>query len=136
MRNGSMIVEKVSHTQGYDSRSGSFRQKDAVTLPLTLSPQQSLISSVSNNTLPVDNFCKNMMWDNEKKSQVVMKAAAVLTCVDKPPAADAFRPPYAGTVKPIFSRKVHSVEPASAVACPGRNPFMGGIRKIFSTSLD
>lgn len=105
MRNGSMIVLKAGRTQGYDSRSASFRKGDAVSLPLTLSPQRSLISSISNTTLPVDNFCKDLMWDNEKKSQVVMRAAAVLTCLSEVPPADAFRPPYTGTDKPIFQAK-------------------------------
>ncbi|HET9277712.1 MAG TPA: hypothetical protein VFN95_05985, partial [Flavitalea sp.] len=105
MRNGSMIVLKAGRTQGYDSRSASFRKNDAISLPLTLTPDRSLISSISNTTLPVDNFCKNIMWDNEKKSQVVMKAAAVLTCLKEIPPADAFRPPYVGTQKPIFQAK-------------------------------
>lgn len=105
MRNGSMIVLKAGRTQGYDSRSGSFRKSDAVSLPLTLTTQLSLISSISNTTLPVDNFCKNIMWENEKKSQVVMRAAAVLTCLSEVPAADAFRPPYVGTDKQIFKTK-------------------------------
>ena len=105
MRNGSMIVLKAGRTQGYDSRSGSFRKTDAITLPLVLAPNLSLVSSASNTTLPVDNFCKDIMWENEKKSQVVMKAAAVLTCLSEVPHSDAFRPPYVGTEKPIFRAK-------------------------------
>ena len=105
MRNGSMIVLKAGRTQGYDSRSGSFRKSDPISLPFKLAPQLSLISSISNTTLPVDNFCTNMMWENEKKSQVVMKAAAVLTCLSEVPPGDAFRPPYVGTEKPIFQAK-------------------------------
>ncbi|GAB2792286.1 hypothetical protein GCM10027275_41490 [Rhabdobacter roseus] len=102
MRNGSMIVLKAGYSQGYDSRSGSFREKDAVQLPLELAPNRSLISSISNTTLPVDHFIKDLMWDNEKQCQVVMKTAAVLTCLDQVPPRDAFRPPYAGTEKPLF----------------------------------
>ncbi len=103
LRNGSMIVLRAGYTQGYDSRSGSFRQSDAVVLPVELVPNRSLISSISNTTLPVDHFSKDLMpWENEKQCQVVMKAAAVLTCLAEEPPADAFRPPYAGTEKPIF----------------------------------
>src|SRR5215217_6807158 len=50
MRNGSMIVLKAGTTQGYDSRSGSFRKKNAIILPLQLTPNLSLISSESNAT--------------------------------------------------------------------------------------
>ena len=102
MRNGSMIVDNAGRTQGYDSRSGSFNKKDVIELPLILQPGKSIISSISNTILPVDNFCKNIMWDGEKKSQTVMKSAAVLTILKEVPPANAFRPPYAGTLKPIF----------------------------------
>ncbi|WP_247236161.1 hypothetical protein [Telluribacter sp. SYSU D00476] len=105
MRNGSMIVLKAGYTQGYDSRSGSFSPKDVINLPLDLSPNRSLISSISNTSLSVDHFSKDLMWDNEKQCQVVMKAAAVLTCLPAEPPADAFRPPYAGTDKPLFRTK-------------------------------
>lgn len=102
MRNGSMIVLRAGKTQGYDSRSNSFSKKSLLYLPFKLVPELSLISSISNSTLPVDHFCKDIMWENEKKSQVILKAAAVLTCLKEVPPADAFRPPYAGTEKPIF----------------------------------
>ncbi|MEJ7768985.1 MAG: hypothetical protein WKF89_14305 [Chitinophagaceae bacterium] len=102
MRNGSMIVLRTGRSQGYDSRSGSYDKSTVVKFPLLLGPGVSLISSISNTSLPVENFCSNIMWNNEKKSQTVMKAAAVLTCLEKVPFQDAFRPPYAGTHKPIY----------------------------------
>jgi hypothetical protein len=100
-----MIVLKAGYSQGYDSRSGSFSKNDIVKLPLNLAPSRSLISSISNTSLPVDHFNKNLMWDNERQCQVVMKAAAVLTCLNQVPPPDAFRPPYAGTHKPLFQAK-------------------------------
>jgi len=102
MRNGSAIVLKAGYKQSYDSSGGDFDLKGCVKLPLKLEPNRSLISSVSNTTLPVDNFCKNILWEGEYQCQTVMKAAAVLTCLDEVPPADAFRPPYVGTDKPIF----------------------------------
>lgn len=102
MRNGSAIVLKAGHTQSYDSRGGDFDLSDCVKLPLNLEPNLSLISSISNTTIPVDNFCKNILWEGEYKCQTVMKTAAVLTCLDTVPPAGAFRPPYVGTDKPIF----------------------------------
>ncbi|MDB5260731.1 MAG: hypothetical protein JWQ14_12 [Adhaeribacter sp.] len=105
MRNGSMVVLKVGTTQSYDSRAGSFSPRDIIKLPLKLAPNRSLISSISNATLPVDNFAKNILPENEKKCQVVMKTAAVLTCLETVPPRDAFRPPYAGTEKPIFQAR-------------------------------
>ncbi len=105
MRNGSMIVLKVGTTQGYDSRNSSYRKSNSIVPPVDLTPNLSIISSISNTTLPVDNFCKSIMVESEKKSRVTMRVAAVLTCLDKVPPADAFRPPYAGTNKPIFRSK-------------------------------
>lgn len=105
MRNGSMIVLEAGHRQSYDSRAAGFSDADVTRFPLELKPGLSLISSISNATLPVDHFAKNIMWDAEKKSETVMKAAAVLTCVKEIPPKDAFRPPYAGTNKPYFTTK-------------------------------
>jgi hypothetical protein len=105
LRNGSMIVLKAGHRQSYDSRAAMFSKEDVIKFPFTLRPGLSLISSVSNPLLPVDHFAKNIMWEGETKSETVMKAAAVLTCVSEPPPADAFRPPYAGILKPVFRAK-------------------------------
>lgn len=103
MRNGSMIVLKVGTTHGYDSRASGYKKEETVTLPLELKPHVSLISSISNENLPADNFAKEIMWPEEKQSETVMRTAAVLTSVDEVPPANSFRPPYAGTVKPLYS---------------------------------
>lgn len=105
MRNGSMIVYKAGYTQGYDSRNASYRSRDNIKIPFVLEPALTLISTISNPVVPVDNFCRNIMWDSEKQVRVTLKTAAVLTCLSKVPPSDAFRPPFAGTVKPIFRAK-------------------------------
>lgn len=102
MRNGSMIVLKPNEYHGYDSRNQLFRQSECVTFPLVLSPNQSLISTESNTNLPVANFCKEYTSSKEQTVKTVLKSAAVLTCVSKIPPKDAFRPPYAGDLKPVF----------------------------------
>lgn len=103
MRNGSMIVLSVGTRQGYDSRAAGYSEKESVKFPLSLAPNRSLISSISNQTLPVENFASHIMWDDEKKSETVMKTAAVLTCVSEVPPNNSFRPPYAGTEKPFYT---------------------------------
>ena len=105
MRNGSMIVYKAGNSQGYDSRNSSYKDSCSIKLPFVLGTDLSLVSSISNETLPVDNFCKNIMWEEEKKVRVTLKTAAVLTCLKKVPPADAFRPPFTGHDKPIFRAK-------------------------------
>lgn len=105
MRNGSMIVFKPNYSQGYDSRNQSYKKEESIELPLELVPNRSLLSSISNSSLPVDNFCKNIMMESEKKSRVTLKTIAVLTCLNEIPPKDSFRPPYAGTNKPIYRKK-------------------------------
>jgi hypothetical protein len=122
LRNGSMIVLKAGHKQSYDSRAAAFSKEEVVKFPLTLNASLSLISSISNDTLPVDHFAKNIMWDAERKSETVMKAAAVLTCVDKVPPADAFRPPYAGINKPFFTASAIRWERLPRLAPAGEVP--------------
>jgi len=102
MRNGSAVVLQCGGRHGYDSRSGSYSPELSLTLPYTLEPNRSLISTVSNTSLPVPNFCHKFMWSSEKTCECVLKAAAVLTCLAEEPPADAFRPPYAGTDKPLY----------------------------------
>lgn len=131
MRNGSMIVLKVGTTHGYDSRSGSYREESSVNLPLELRPNLSLISSISNLQLPVDQFSKDILWESEQKSQTVMKAAAVLTCLGRVPSAGSFRPPYAGTEKPIFDAKDIRWELLPRLEPAGEVPLWGKLERYF-----
>jgi hypothetical protein len=102
MRNGSMIVDKPSKSQGYDSRNKLYKPTESIIFPFILKPNQSLISTESNVNLPVDNFCKSCVTSFDKTVKTVLKSAAVLTCLSSVPPKDAFRPPYAGKLKPIF----------------------------------
>ncbi|MCZ7646078.1 MAG: hypothetical protein M5U26_12455 [Planctomycetota bacterium] len=102
MRNGSMIVLQCGGKHGYDSRSSTYDPELSVKLPCALEPNRSLISTISNSAFPVQNFPHKIMWSKEKNAQVALKAAAVLTCLAEEPPADAFRPPYGGTEKPLY----------------------------------
>jgi len=105
MRNGSMIVEKASGKQGYDSRLRNYSPDQSVTYPVTVQPGQSLISSISGclDGGKAPNLFHKRMWSSEKQSFAALRSAAVLTVLDKAPPADAFRPPYAGTKKPLYT---------------------------------
>lgn len=105
MRNGFMVVKRCSYNQGFDSRSQTYGPSLSKKLPYVLEPSQSIISTISNKQIPVDNFCKNIMWASESKSQVVLKTAAVLTCLKEVPPEDAFRPSYVGEDKVIYREK-------------------------------
>ncbi len=102
MRNGSMVILECGPGQAYDSRSAGYDPALGVTLPHTLEVNRSLVSTVSNEDLTVPNFCRKIMWQSEQQQQAPLRAAAVLTCLEEQPPADAFRPPYAGSQKPIY----------------------------------
>lgn len=105
MRNGSMIVEKHTRNHGYDSRLISYKPELSQQFPLTLKINQSLISTHSLDMPGGRNLAHPMMWASEKKNRNVLQSAAVLTCLAEAPPDDAFRPPYAGTEKPIYREK-------------------------------
>lgn len=101
-RNGSMVVMLPGAAQGYDSRGVGYDSTTSITFPYTLALNRSLISSISNDTLPSQQLCHEIMWTGEKNGPQAMKTAAVLTCVSSAPPEDAFRPTYAGGTKTIF----------------------------------
>ncbi len=102
MRNGSMVILQAGPHQAYDSRSSSYNAETAAKYPLRLEPNRSLVSTISHRSINNQNFAHKIMWGSERNDQVVLKAAAVLTCLANVPPDDAFRPPYAGVEKPIF----------------------------------
>jgi hypothetical protein len=131
MRNGSMVVLKASMSQGYDSRSGTYDAPSSIAFPYALAAGRSLISTISNPTLPVHNFCKNLMWASEQKCENVLKTAAVLTCLPEAPPADAFRPPYVGTDKPIWRAKDIQWELLPKLKAPDKVPSWEEFERYF-----
>ncbi len=103
MRNGSMIPEKSTGKQGYDSRLNNYVPEMTVKFPVVLNVNTSLVSTISNPIMKTEMLAHKIMWTSEKKGKLVLKTAAVLTVLAKVPPADAFRPPYCGTEKPIYT---------------------------------
>ena len=131
MRNGSMIVRKAGYRHGYDSRESLFDPELSVSLPLTLDPGLSLVSTVSNTSLPVDNFCKDILTKNEHQAQIVLKTAAVLTCLNEVPPTDAFRPPYTGTDKFIVQARNIKWELLPKLKAVGKAPSWKQFERYF-----
>jgi hypothetical protein len=103
MRNGSMVVEQCGGEQGYDSQLINYDAKLSVVFPCPLAVGRTLISTISNTTNPNPVLLKDIMWGGEDAGTAALRAAAVLTCLDRTPPPDSFRPPYAGRGKPLFS---------------------------------
>lgn len=131
MRNGSMIVLEPGKSQGYDSRLRNFDPKLSVVFPLTLETNRSLISTISNETLPVPVLHQALMWSKEKQGALALKSAAILTCLDQAPPDDAFRPPYAGTEKPIFQTKNLRWDVLPSLAPAGPVPSWSQFERYF-----
>ena len=102
MRNGSMVIERFGPNQGYDSRSKTYDPGCSITYPYKLAPDRTLISTISRAYPIGEGGCHQIMWGGEKTQRTLLRTAAVLTCLAADPPADAFRPPYAGTEKPIY----------------------------------
>lgn len=100
LRNGSMVNPVVSAYQGYDGRASGYLNSLTVTYPLILSPGQSLLSSESR---PEDDPPRlDLTYTLITLNRARLIGISVLTCVSSPVVSTAFRPPYAGTEKPIF----------------------------------
>jgi MYXO-CTERM domain-containing protein len=89
-RNGSCLNPQPNK-QGYDDRGGEFAPDDQVTLPATLTSDQSLVSSISKPE------------GAEIKNVGCLDAQAVLTVVAAPQPPGTLRPSYAGTYKHYFN---------------------------------
>ncbi len=116
-RNGSMVVtgptKDGSFTkQGYDSRALNFDSTLSILFPYQLGVNRSLITTISsesyqNGKLATPSIIGQYYPDGQNKATAILAldTAAVLTCLDKVPPADAFRPAYAGTDKTIYETK-------------------------------
>jgi hypothetical protein len=65
-RNGSMVVMSVGSTQGYDSRGFTYERSASVTFPYELPANRSLISSISEVTVPNTVIHADLMWKSER----------------------------------------------------------------------
>jgi len=95
-RNGFVINPKTGpgSTHAYDSRASGFDENLHLSLPVTVDASSSVVSTIS---LGEDvSFKSGSGMGNPK-----LKTAAVLTVLANPPPAGSFRPPYAGTDKPL-----------------------------------
>lgn len=122
MRNGSMIVLTPDRGQGYDSRLVNYAPELSVRVPLRLEANRTLISSISNDTFPATVLHEALMWPSEQSAMLALRSAVVLTCLDEVPPADAFRPPFAGTDKPLYRAEDIRWDRLPRLVSPGEVP--------------
>ncbi len=157
-KHGSMVnpqkgkVNDKFHYQAYDSSIGKkieFDENLALIFPGTLHGGDSLVSTISYNSVePRTDYIGVFLKDNPP----IMEAAAVLTVLDNVPHSDAFRPPYAGTDKPLFRKSqidyslLPKKNPSEIMSQldnkqyfslrPGRNPSKGTVAEQFSRYIE
>ena len=97
--NGSVVNPKAGDKQGYDKRVVHYDESMRCLFPLNLKPGQSLVSTESLKNLGEPP--SEAVYPKAHK-ECALRTAVVLTCLDKAPPADAFRPAYVGDWKEIF----------------------------------
>jgi hypothetical protein len=112
-RNGSVLNQRNVDRGGFDSRmaSGSYDPAQFTPLPIALKPGDALVSTIS---------APEPLYAYTGHGQPV-QAAAVLTCLEKPVPADAFRPSFCDRSQRIYlartlRRKLLYTLPRPAVA--------------------
>ncbi len=123
LRNGSMLFSADTEIpmdfskQGYDSRLANFDPALCTKFPCSLVPGQSLVSGISSENynkkgglatpyvpaIQTPDLTKGLAAG--KEIPLALDTAAVLTCLDQTPPADAFRPSYIGKTKTIYRAK-------------------------------
>lgn len=137
MRNGSMILPgidevggdrgKIYGKQGYDSRPKNYDASASVKFPVRLEPGRELISSISSEVFNDKGqlatptvMAEAKLFLVGKTLPVALRGASILTCVQAPPPADAFRPAYVGKQSKFYraSSLERSLLPKLAPASP------------------
>lgn len=97
-RSGSAVNPPAGKTQGYDDRIAGYDPSVRASFPLALQPGQSLVSTAS--VQEIGDRTPDTVPGQYARGP--LRTAVVLTCVERPPPSDAFRPPYVGDEKPMF----------------------------------
>jgi len=98
-RHGSVVNPPAGKRQGYDDRLNGYDESLQAKFPLALKPGQSLVSTAS--VEKVGDKTPDTVPGQYARGP--LRTAAVLTCVDQPPPADAFRPAYVGDWRAAFT---------------------------------
>jgi len=100
-RNGSCLNLKAQEKAGFDDRIPFGRYDASLFLspPIRLKPGDSLLSSISHETLPPP---KPFLWRQGDDQRSPVRTVAVLTCLAEPVPPDAFRPAWCGQTQKVY----------------------------------
>lgn len=119
-RNGSMVNPAPGAATGFDGRLDSFNQALATYYPCALAANKSLVSMESAED--ATNLYDVTGYRITSSASAYCTNAAVLTCLAAAPGAQAFRPPYCGSSKPIYDASVVNIAALPSLAKLGSAP--------------
>ena len=117
-RHGSVVNPAAGAQQSYDDRAHGYDASPRASFPLTLEPGQSLVSTVSVDKVGV----KTPDTVRGQYCRGPIRTAAVLTCLEVAPPANAFRPAYVGTWKKVYTTEHLHLEHLPRLAAPVKPP--------------
>jgi hypothetical protein len=129
-RHGSMINPAPGDHHAFDSRVWGYQAALTVTYPVTLQAGQSLVSTVS--WLEEEPGAPPPDTAMPSASRPSLKIAAVLSVLAGAPPADAFRPPYAGSAKPLYRTSALRRELLPRLRPPPGTPDLSAAENWFS----
>ena len=108
IRNGFMLNPPAKQKVAYDSGVRNWFDPSLIQkLPVAMKPGDALVSTIS---MPIGLALKTQLGRNSftrgEEDASPTRTAAVLTCVEAPLPADAFRPPFCGHQKIYFARNL------------------------------
>jgi prepilin-type N-terminal cleavage/methylation domain-containing protein len=117
-KSGSMVnVNPSYNAQALDTRAAGFSESLRATFPLTLNPNESLLSSIGRSPDTIDSK---------------VSTAAVLTALSEIPPSDSFRPAFAGTVKTLYRSSAMQLGLLPALAPPVDTPTAASVLAHFT----
>jgi hypothetical protein len=125
-RNGSVVNPPAGAEQGYDKRFAGYDASLRAAFPLKLKPGQSLVSVASVEKIGV----KTKDTVPHQYLLGPLRTAVVLTCLEKAPPKDAFRPAYVGAWKEMFTVSQLKRDLAPKLAAPKSVPKPADYERI------
>lgn len=123
---GSMINPAYGASHGYDKRF-NFDANLLARFPRSVRPGESVVSVISWKTGEKGAPAANSTIKNVPRP--ALRTAAVLTVLSAPPAADSFRPTYAGGEKRIFRLEDLHLDRLPHLARPGNVPSIADFER-------
>ncbi|MBW2457371.1 MAG: hypothetical protein JRI68_22880 [Deltaproteobacteria bacterium] len=142
-RHGSMINPITGAGQGYDDRLNDYDAALAIAFPHDCSGGDSLVTAVSLEGADYD--CNDGAGVTDLRGVCIgaghasIKTAAVLTFVDQAPPASAFRPPFVGDDKPLYTTDQIRTDLLTELVAPASLPdiayYERGLERPWLTHL-